>query len=58
MTLDKPIYVGLTILNLSKFLMYEFHNKYIRKKYDANLLFTDTDGLVYEIKTDNVHDGF
>ena len=38
--------------------MYEFHNKYIRKKYYANLLFTDTDGLVYEIKTDNIYDGF
>ena len=38
--------------------MYEFHNKYIRKQYYANLLFTDTDGLVYEIKTDNVYDGF
>ena len=38
--------------------MYEFHSKYIRKKYYASLLFTDTDGLVYEIKTDNVHDGF
>ena len=34
--------------------MYEFHNKYIKIKHDAKLLFTDTDSLVYEIETDYV----
>ena len=40
--------------------MYEFHYKYIRTKYDnyANLLFTDTDSLVYDIETDNVREHF
>ena len=35
--------------------MYEFHYKYIKSKFDANLLFTDTDSLVYEIKTEDVY---
>ena len=41
------------ILELSKVLMYEFHYDYIKNTYGNNsrLLFTDTDGLMYEIKT-------
>ena len=58
LTLNKPIYVGFSILNLSKYLMYEFHYKYIKSKYSANLLFTDTDSLVYEIKTEDVYEDF
>ena len=58
--LDKSIYVGFSILDLSKLLMYEFHYKYIELKYGygANLLFTDTDCLVYEIERDNVYEDF
>ena len=38
--------------------MYEFHYKCLKKKFDTKLLFTDTDSLVYEIKTEDVYEDF
>ena len=38
--------------------MYGFHYKHIKRKYDAKLLFTDTESLVYEIETDDVYEDF
>ena len=57
-TLNKPIYVGFSILDLSKYLIYEFHYKYIKSKFDVNLVFTDTDCLVYETKTEDFYESF
>ena len=56
--LNKPIYVGFTVLELSKWLMYDFHHSFIKKQFDAELLFTDTDNLTYEIKSEDVYEQF
>ena len=60
LTFNKPAYVGMCILNLSKVLMYESHYDYIKNKYSNNssLLFTDTDGLMYKIKAQDVYADF
>ena len=56
--LNKQIYVGFSIMHLSKYFMYKIHYKYIKSKFDAKLLFTDTDSLVYEIKAEDVYEDF
>ena len=59
--LNKPAYVGMCILGLSKVLMYKFSYDYIKNKYDNKsklllLLLTDVDSLMNEIKTENVQE--
>ena len=58
LTLKKPIYVGFTVLELSKWLMYDFHYNFIKKSFDAELLFTDTESLACEIKSEDVYKEF
>ena len=53
--LNKPVYVEFTVLDLSKWLMYDFHYNFIKKNFSAKLLFTDTDSLTYDIKSENVY---
>ena len=57
LTLNKPIYAGASILDLSKITMIEYHYDYIKEKYgkDSKLLFTDTDSLSYELQTDDLY---
>ena len=51
--MNKPIYLGLSILDISKIAMYEFWYDYVKNKYDcrANLCYMDTDSFVINIKT-------
>ena len=58
LVLNKPIHVGFTVLDLSKWKMYDFHYNFIKKNFNAELLFTDTDILAYEIQSKNVYDEF
>ena len=53
---NKPAYVEMCMLDLSKVLMYEFHYDYIKNKYGNNsrLLFTSKNSFMYEIKTEDL----
>ena len=56
--LNKPIYVGFTVLDLSKWKMYDFHYNFIKKNFSAELLLTDTDSLTYEMGSEDVYEQF
>ena len=55
---DKPIYVGTTILDLSKVCMMDFHYNVIHKSFEGkyNTLYSDTDSLVYSIKHSDIYE--
>ena len=58
LVLNKPIYVGFTVLDSSKWMMYDFHSNFIKKNFNSELLFADTDSLAYEIKSENICEEF
>ena len=55
--LDKPYYVGMSILDLSKLRMYQFHYDVMKATFGnrARVLYTDTDSLIYEITSYDVY---
>ena len=54
---NKPAYIGMYFLELSKVLIYEFYYDFIKNKYnnESKLLFTNIDSLMYEMRTENVY---
>ena len=56
--MNKPIYLGLSILEISKILMYEFWYDYMKPKYsnDVKLCYMDTDSFIMNIKTNYFYD--
>lgn len=55
--MNRPIIVGMSILDVSKVLMYSFLYNYLKRKYDKNVsvVYTDTDSFILEIKTPDVY---
>ena len=55
---NKPVYLGLSILDLSKTVMYEFQYDYVKPKYGekAKLCYIDTDRFIVHIKTDDIYE--
>ena len=57
--MNKPVYLGQVILDLSKIVMYEFHYDYMVPKYSLEklkLCYMDTDSLAYDIKTEDFYE--
>ena len=56
-TMNKPVYLGLSILDLSKTVMYEFWYDYIKTKYDerGKLCYMDTNSFITHIKTEDIY---
>jgi hypothetical protein len=58
-TLNKPIYIGACVLDLSKLLMYKFHYDTMKVQYpEALMMKTDTDSLLYYVKTNDLYKDF
>ena len=57
LVLNRPVYVGMSILDLSKSLMYDFYYNRMKTQHGdrCQLIYTDTDSLLLEIQTEDVH---
>ena len=57
LVLNRPVYVGMSVLDLSKHLMYDFYYNRMKGQYGdrCQLLYTDTDSLLLEIQTEDVY---
>ena len=55
--MNKPVYLGSSILDLSKTVMYEFWYDYVKPKYGANakICYMDTDSFIVHVKTDYIY---
>ena len=55
--LNRPVYVGMSVLDLSKHLMYDFYNNQYKARHDkrCQLLYTNTDSLLLKIQTEEVY---
>ena len=55
--MNKPVYLGLSILDLSKKVMYEFWYHYVKPKYGGNakICYMDTDSFIFDVKTDDIY---
>ena len=56
-TINKPVYLGLSILDLSQIVLYDFWYDYIKPKYDerAKLSYTDTHSFIVHIKKEDIY---
>jgi hypothetical protein len=57
--INRPFYVGFSVLELSKLHMYRFHYDFVKPHWPgekSQLMFTDTDSLMYEIRASNVYE--
>ena len=55
--MNKPVYLGLSILDLSKTVLYEFWYDYLKPKYGENVkrCYMDTDSFIVNVKTDDIY---
>ena len=53
--MNKPVYLGLSILDLSKTVMYEFWYDSVKPKYGKNAFYRDTDSFIVHVKTYDIY---